>query len=89
MNEESHAKLGSMMIETGAVDAHSAPTFLLDPIAARQFIDRGGFNTKEKLIHWVYENALMPAGDYWDRQLLTSVGRRKSYLRAEQMCVDR
>ena len=24
------------------MDAHSAPTFLLDPIAARQFIDRGG-----------------------------------------------
>ena len=32
------------------MDAHSAPTFLLDPIAARQYIDRGGFDTKEKLI---------------------------------------
>ena len=30
------------------MDAHSAPTFVLDPIAARQFIDRGGFDTKEK-----------------------------------------
>jgi hypothetical protein len=45
------------------MDAHSAPTFLLDPIAARQYIDRGGFDTKEKLIQWVYENALMPAGE--------------------------
>ena len=48
----------------------AAPTFLLDPIAARQFIDRGGFDTKEKLIDWVYENALMPAGEYWDYQLI-------------------
>jgi hypothetical protein len=52
------------------MDAHSAPTFLLDPIAARQFIDRGGFDRKEKLIDWVYENALMPAGEYWDYQLI-------------------
>jgi hypothetical protein len=52
------------------MDAHSAPTFLLDPIAARQFIDRGGFDTKEKMIQWVYENALMPAGEYWDYQLI-------------------
>jgi hypothetical protein len=52
------------------MDAHSAPTFLLDPIAARQFIDRGGFDTKEKFIQWVYENALMPAGEYWDYQLI-------------------
>ena len=44
------------------MDAHSAPTFLLDPITARQFIDRGGFDTKEKLIEWVYENSLMAAG---------------------------
>jgi hypothetical protein len=52
------------------MDAHSAPTFLLDPIAARQYIDRGGFDTKEKLIQWVYDNALMPAGEYWDYQLI-------------------
>jgi hypothetical protein len=52
------------------MDAHSAPTFLLDPIAARQFIDRGGFDTKEKMIDWVYANALMPAGEYWDYQLI-------------------
>ena len=52
------------------MDAHSAPTFLLDPIAARQFIDRGGFDTKEKFIQWIYDNALMPAGEYWDYQLI-------------------
>src|SRR5215470_532749 len=52
------------------MDAHSAPTFVLDPIAARQFIDRGSFDTKENLLQWVYENALMPAGEYWDYQLI-------------------
>jgi hypothetical protein len=52
------------------MDPHGSPTFLLDPITARQFIDRGGFDTKEKLIDWVYENARMPAGEYWDYQLI-------------------
>src|SRR5262245_46808695 len=51
------------------MDAHSAPTCLRDPISARQFVDRGGFDSKEKLIRWVYENALIPAGEYWDYQL--------------------
>src|SRR6266704_6246425 len=35
------------------MDPHNAPTLLLDPIAARQFIDRGGCTTKEKLIEWL------------------------------------
>jgi hypothetical protein len=51
-------------------DANTAPCLLLDPITARQFIDRGGFDTKEKLIRWVYETAQMPAGRYWDLQLV-------------------
>ncbi|MBO0765591.1 MAG: hypothetical protein J2P50_13525 [Hyphomicrobiaceae bacterium] len=52
------------------VDAITAPVLLLDPIAARQFIDRGGFDTKEKLIAWLHETARMPAGRYWDLQLV-------------------
>lgn len=52
------------------LDAHSQPTFLLDPITARQFIDRGGFDTKEKLIQWAYDNSLMAAKEYWDYQLI-------------------
>ncbi len=52
------------------MDPQNAPTFVLDPITARQFIDRGGFDTKEKLIEWVYENARMPASEYWDYQLI-------------------
>ena len=52
------------------MDPQSAPVFVLDPITARQFIDRGGFDTKEKLIDWVHENATLPAGEYWDYQLI-------------------
>lgn len=52
------------------MDPHGGPTFVLDPITARQFVDRGGFDTKEKLIQWVHENATLPAGEYWDYQLI-------------------
>ena len=52
------------------MDPHIPPTFLLDPITARQFIDRGGFTKKDALIDWVYENARMPAGEFWDYQLV-------------------
>ena len=49
---------------------HLMPTLVLDPITAQQFLDRGGFDTKEKLIQWIYENATMPAKIYWDYQLI-------------------
>jgi hypothetical protein len=52
------------------MDPHIPPTLLLDPITARQFIDRGGFTTKEALIDWLSDNARMPAGEYWDYQLV-------------------
>src|SRR5581483_7377249 len=52
------------------LDPQSGPVFVLDPITARQFIDRGGFDTKEKLIDWVYANATLPAEHYWDYQLI-------------------
>jgi hypothetical protein len=51
-------------------DAITAPALLLDPITARQFIDRGGFDTKAKLIRWLHETAEMPAGRFWDLQLV-------------------
>jgi hypothetical protein len=51
-------------------DAITAPVLVLDPITARQFIDRGGFDTKAKLIRWLHETAEMPAGRYWDLQLV-------------------
>ncbi len=52
------------------MDPNTPPTLLLDPIAARQFVDRGGFTRKDALIDWLYENAVMPAGEYWDYQLV-------------------
>src|ERR1700694_835261 len=51
-------------------DPHEQLCLVLDPITARLFIDRGGFDTKDKLIDWVYNNACMPAGEYWDYQLI-------------------
>lgn len=51
-------------------DAITAPTLLLDPIAARQFVERGGFNTKQALIRWLHDTATMPAQRYWDLQLV-------------------
>jgi hypothetical protein len=52
------------------MDPHIPPVLLLDPITARQFIDRGGFTKKDALIDWLYDNARMPAGEYWDYQLI-------------------
>jgi hypothetical protein len=52
------------------MNPHLAPTLILDPITADQFVDRGGFDTKEKLIDWIYQNATLPAGVYWDYQLI-------------------
>jgi len=52
------------------MDPHIPPVFVLDPITARQFIDRGGFTKKDALIDWVYENARMPAKEFWDYQLV-------------------
>ena len=52
------------------LDPHTPPVLLLDPITARQFIDRGGFTKKDTLIDWIYDAARMPAGEYWDYQLI-------------------
>lgn len=53
-----------------ATDTVGSPVLLLDPLTARQFLDRGGFTSKEELIRFVYETAQMPAGRYWDMQLV-------------------
>jgi hypothetical protein len=50
-----------------AVEQYSEPLFVLDPIVARGFVDLG-FDTKEKLIDWCADNALMTAREYWDNQ---------------------
>jgi hypothetical protein len=50
-----------------AVEQYSPPLFVMDPIVARGFVDLG-FDTKEKLIDWCAENALLTAREYWDNQ---------------------
>src|SRR6187402_2094178 len=50
-----------------AVEQYSPPLFVMDPIVARGFVDLG-FDTKEKLIAWMAENALLTAREYWDNQ---------------------
>jgi hypothetical protein len=52
------------------MDPSCKPVFVLDPLTARQFIERAGFDTKAKLIQWVYDTALMPAGEFWDYQIV-------------------
>lgn len=50
-----------------AVEQYSPPLFVMDPIVARGFVDLG-FDTKEKLIDWCADNALLTAREYWDNQ---------------------
>ena len=45
------------------MDPTEHPMFVLDPIAARQFVERGGFDTPAKLADWVYDTARLPARD--------------------------
>ena len=50
-----------------AVEQYSPPLFVMDPIVARGFVNLG-FDTKEKLIAWCADNALLTAREYWDNQ---------------------
>lgn len=51
------------------MDARSRILFVLDAAAARTFAERG-FTTRDKLLDWAYEAAQIPAGEYWDYQLI-------------------
>ena len=50
-----------------ACSPRQSPLLVMDPIVARLFTDLG-FNSKEKLIDWIEENARLPAREYWDDQ---------------------
>jgi hypothetical protein len=52
------------------MDPREQPLFVLDPIAARQFAERGPFETKEALEDWARSVAQMKASEYWDYQLV-------------------
>ncbi len=48
-----------------ACEPYLAPLLVLDPLAARGFVERG-FDRKKKLIEWCAENACLTAREYWD-----------------------
>lgn len=50
-----------------AGEARESPLWIMDPIVARGFVEKG-FDTREKLIAWCAENAVLPARDYWNEQ---------------------
>jgi hypothetical protein len=58
------------------------PVLILDPIPARQLVELG-FDTKEKLIEWLVENAQMPAREYWDNQWSSTILRPRAVLGEE------
>ena len=60
-----------------AVEQYSEPLIVVDPIAARGFVELG-FDTKEKLIDWCAENALMTAREYWDNQWIQYLMRPRA-----------
>lgn len=47
-----------------------APTLLLDPLAAEQFVRVGGFAEKAALIEWIRKHALQRGSIYWDLQMV-------------------
>ena len=47
-----------------ACEARQSPLFVMDPIVARLYEEKG-FN-KQKLIEWCAENARLPAKEYWN-----------------------
>ena len=60
-----------------AVEQYSEPLLVVDPIVARGFVDLG-FDTKEKLIAWCADNALMTAREYWDNQWIQYLMRPRA-----------
>ncbi|MCB1742379.1 MAG: hypothetical protein KDK91_18535 [Gammaproteobacteria bacterium] len=52
------------------MDPQGPPVLLLDPLTADQFVRRGGFSQKSSLLDWIHDNARMPAGEFWDYQLI-------------------
>jgi hypothetical protein len=45
-------------------------TLLVEPLAARTFKDREGFETKEQLAQWFHEKSKIDYKTYWDYQLV-------------------
>ena len=65
-----------------ACDPFVGPILALDPIAARELVEKG-FDTKAKLIEWLAENSLLPAREYWDNQWMQTLIRPQAVLGIE------
>ena len=65
-----------------ACDPFIGPILALDPIAARELVEKG-FDTKAKLIDWLAENSLLPAREYWDNQWMQTLIRPQAVLGIE------
>ncbi len=57
-----------------AGSARQSPLLVIDPIAARLFVELG-YDSKEKLIDWIVENVTLPAREYWDDQWVQTLVR--------------
>jgi hypothetical protein len=55
-------------------EQHLAPLFVIDPLCARGFVERG-FDTREKLARWFSENGRMSAREYWDNEWVQTLLR--------------
>lgn len=56
---------GKVQSMLGGQDAFNGSLLVLDPLAARRFVEVG-FGRKADLIHWIHENVRIPARRYWD-----------------------
>ena len=61
--------LGGEWLQPGSPGLQGGLTLLLDPLVARDFREREGFDSKEKLAKWFYENTLVPVDQYWSLDL--------------------
>ena len=60
-----------------AVDTFSDPILILDPLSAREFVERG-FDSKQKLSEWCAHNAKMTAAEYWDNMAVQTIFRPRA-----------
>jgi len=60
-----------------ACDTFSEPILILDPLSAREFVERG-FDSKQKLSEWCAHNARMTAREYWDNQSVQTIFRPRA-----------
>jgi hypothetical protein len=52
--------------------SYAGATVLMDPLIARDLKETEGFDTKEKLSQWLYENTLVSYSGFWDDELVIS-----------------